>query len=169
MILKVYAHKDETGALFLPEWYDTAEAFLTRFSPQEISDMEFAQAHDVWPGIKIMLDDCYSYVNGSIIEWVDITPEVLHKHLKDRKDVLPLFVIDDNEDRIRDVIYQRGLFNDADKYSNNLKETEVEWVQIYTEQLKKECQKYGFPYISIEKNENDIQKILPLIENHFEI
>jgi len=167
--MKVYAHKDETGWLFLPEWYDTPETFLTHFSAQEISDMEFAQAHDVWPGVETMLSDCYSYTDGCIIEGVNITPEILHKHLNWREDILPIFIVDDNKERIREVVYTRGLFSDANKYSDDLKEKEVEWVQLFIEKLKQDCKTYDFPCMGIEKNENDVNNILPIVKDHFKL
>lgn len=167
MLMKVYAHRDDTGWLFLPEWHDTPETFLGHFSTQEIVDMEFAQAHDVWPGIKTMLDDCYSYVDGCIIEWVNITPEIINTHLKDRTDVFPLIVIDDNLERIREVIFNRWLFSDADKYSDELKQKELDWVILFIETLKADCEKYDIPYISTEKKDSDIEKVLLLIQNYF--
>ena len=168
MLMKIYAHREDTGWLFLPEWLDTAETFLNHFSAQEITDMEFSQAHDVWPGIQTMINDCYSYVNGCIIEWVNITPELAAKKLSWRDDVLTLFVVDEDKQRIRDVIYTRWLFADAKEYSDEYKEKEVEWVQLYIEHLKEDCKKYDFPCISIEKQDSDVKKILPLVNDFFE-
>lgn len=167
MLMKIYAHRDETGGLFLPEWHDTAETFLWHYSVQEIVDMEFAQAYDVWPWVQKMLDDCYSYPNGCIIEWVNITPEVVKQNLSLRNDVFPIFIVDDDQERIKDVIYTRWLFGDAKSYSDDLKQKEVEWVKVFIEKLKDDCEKYNFPCISIEKKENDIEKILPLIQKYF--
>ena len=164
MLMKIYAHKDETGWLFLPEWHDTVDTFLWHYSPVEIVEMEFAQAHDVWPWIQTMIDDCYSYPDGCIIEWVNITPELAAKNLSWRSDVLTLFVVDEDEQRIRDVIYTRGLFADAKNYSDEYKKKEAAWVQLYIEQLKEDCQKYGFPCISVEKQDSDTEKILPLVK-----
>ena len=167
MLMKIYALRDETGWLFLPEWHDTVDTFLGYYSPEEIVEMEFAQAHDVWPGIQTMIDDCYSYPDGCIIEWVNITPKLAAKHLSWRDDVLTLFVTDNNEQRIRDVIYTRWLFADAKKYSDTYKEKEVEWVQLYIEQLREQCEKYDFPCISVNKQNNDVEKILPLVAEYF--
>jgi len=167
MLMKIYAHREDTGWLFLPEWYDTPETFLNWFSTQEIVDMEFAQAHDIWPGIQTMIDDCYSYVNGCIIEWVNITPELIQTKLWDRPDVFPVIIIDDDIQRVRDVIFSRWLFADAKLYSDDLKEKEVAWVELFIEKLKTDCKKYNIPYISTQKKDSDIEKILPLIEKHF--
>jgi len=131
--------------------------------------MEFAQAHDVWPWVETMLRDCYSYIDGCIIEWVNITPEIVHKNLDSRENILPIFIVDDNEERIKEVIYNRWLFSDADTYSDDLKEKEVEWVQIFTQKLKQDCKTYGFTCINIEKNENDLNKVLPHIKDYFKM
>jgi len=168
MLMKIYAHREETGWLFLPEWHDSVETFLGHYTVEEITDMEFAQAHDVWPGIQTMINDCYTYANGCIIEWVNVTPEVVHKNLKNRPDVFYIIIIDDNIDRIRNVIYTRGLFADAKSYSDEYKEKEVQWVKLFTEKLKSDCEKYDIPYISTEKKDSDIKKILPLVDDFFE-
>jgi len=167
MLMKIYAHRDDTGWLFLPKWHDTVEAFLGHYSAQEITDMEFAQAHDVWPGIQTMIDDCYTYTNGCIIEWVNITPELIHTKLWNRPDVCPLIIIDDDMQRVRDVIFSRWLFSDAKDYSDELKEKEVEWVGLFIDILKADCEKYNIPYISTQKKDSDIDNILPLIHEYF--
>lgn len=166
-LLKVYAEREETWWLFLPKWYDTAETFLERFSVEEIVDMEFAQAFDVYPWVKVMLDDSYSYVNWCIIEWVNITPEIIHTYLQERDDILPIIVIDENLERIRETVYSRWLFDAADTYDDTYKEKEVEWVELFLERTKKDCEKYGISCVSIEKNESDTEKILSLVNSHF--
>lgn len=167
MLMKVYAHREDTGWLFLPEWHDTLETFLGHYSVEEIVDMEFAQAHDVWPWVKTMIDDCYTYVNGCIIEWVNITPEVIHKNLWERKDVLPLIIIDENIERIREVIFTRWLFTDAKLYSDEYKEKEVAWVSLFIQKLKEDCKKYDIPYISVSKTDTDTEKIISAIDSYF--
>jgi len=167
MLMKIYSHREDTWWLFLPEWLDTPETFLTHFTAQEISDLEFAQAHDVWPWIELMLNDCYSYKNGCIIEWANITPELIHQKLWDRPDVFSLIIIDDDIQWVRDVIFSRWLFWDASSYSDELKEKEVQWVWLFIDKLKTDCEKYDIPYISTEKKDCDIEKILPLIHEYF--
>jgi 2-phosphoglycerate kinase len=167
LLMKIYAHREETWGLFLPEWNETAEKFLNNFSTEEIVDMEFAQAHDVWPGVQSILDTCYTYVNWCIIEGVNISPETIHLNIKDRKDIFPIIVVDDDIDRIREVIYTRGLFDDANKYSDVLKEKEVDWVSLYIQRLKTDCEKYSIPYISTQKSDQDVHKLLPLIHDYF--
>ncbi len=168
-ILKIYANKEKKQKLFLPKWYETAKKFLEYFSAQEISDMEFKQAEEVWPWIEAFLYDNYGYWEWIIIEWVWIVPELINKHTFYNKDVFPIFIYDDNKERTRKVIFERWLFEDAKNYPDDLKEKEIEWVEIFTDRIKKQCNEYNLKCMEFNKNDNDTKKILDEIEKYFKI
>ncbi len=147
-----------------PTLYDTqdctAEEFLTKYTPQEISDMEYKQGNDVWPAVLGILQNSSDWKDGGVIEGVNILPHLVNQEYKNKHQVKVLFLVDLNEDRIRDVVYNRGLYGNADTYSDDVKETEVEWVSIFAKRIKEEAMKHKLPCIEITKSKEDISKII---------
>lgn len=158
-----YAKREDYPNLPLPEGYDTADKFLTHFSAEEIVDMEFAQGKDVWPGIKYLIEEEYAWKEGVIIEGVNITPELAHEY-KDTENVKVIFLVDEDADRLREVVYSRGLWDKADTYSDDLKPKEIEWAILFSKKLMDEAKKYGYSHLEIEKNSNDIDKIIKILK-----
>lgn len=68
-----------------------------------------------------------------------------------------------NVEQIRAVIYKRGLWNDAYKYSDKVKEVEVEWTYLFNAWLEKEAKKYGYPLYEIKKWDFPMADILKLV------
>ena len=75
-----------------------------------------------------------------------------------------MFLTSNNLNKIRKVIFTRGLWDDADKYPDTVKEKEVEWVVAYNNWIISEAEKYNFQLINID-NENYYEKIKNIIEN----
>ncbi len=166
-ILKIYADKEKEKWLFLPKGYETATKFLNHFSPQEISDMEFEEWKYVWPWIMEFINNNNAYRSWIIIEWVWITPELIKKNILWLKQCFPIFIFDNDDNRTKNVIYNRWLFEAAKNYSDSLKEKEIEWVKIFTKRIKKECKEYNIKCIEIEKKDSDTDKIIKEIKNYF--
>jgi len=139
-----------------------AVKFLNKYSSKEIVDIVNKESIEVWKGVKAILDT--DYVWGSyIIEGVAILPNLVSKLKK--KNVKVLFLVDEDVGRIRKSIFTRGLWDDAKKYSDSVKEKEVEWVIAFNEYIKKEAKKYGFPVVSIGNRENYLKEIERIINN----
>jgi len=162
-IIRPYAKREEYPDLLLPEGSETAEDFLTRFSAEEIADMELAQAKDVWPAVKYLIEEKYGWKNGVIIEGVNITPELVHEY-KDQKHIKAIFLVDEDADRMRDIVYSRGLWDSADTYSDDLKPKEIEWAMLFSHKLKLEAEKFGYPCIEVEKDSNDLQRVVETLK-----
>ena len=72
-----------------------------------------------------------------------------------------MFIGDHDIERVRNVVFTRNFAgDDASSYPDSVKEKEVAWVVLYSKMLKSEAEKYNFPFIEIEKNDNDLQKVL---------
>ena len=76
-----------------------------------------------------------------------------------------VFLIDLDEDRMRKVVYERGLYDRADKYSDDVKEKEVEWAMLFTHRLKREALKCGFPCVDVTKTNTDLAAVIEAIES----
>lgn len=163
--LRGVVKRSELPKLFNPEGFD-GEKFLTHFSATEIAQMEFSQSEAVWPGIKAFIDSDYTWVNGLIIEGVNILPKLVHKDFADMKNVKAIFVNDNNKDRIHATIHRRGLWDAADKYPDYVKEKEIEWVLEFSKILKQQAYKFNYPWLELEKNENDINSLFKIIKEN---
>lgn len=143
----------------------SAEEFLTRYSVQEISDMEFAQGKDVWPAVTALLQSNKDWNRGCIVEGVNILPElVANTDYPNKSLVKAVFLIDLDEDRMRKVVYERGLYDSADKYSDDVKEKEVEWAMTFTHRIQKEAVELGFPCIEISKTDDDLSRVIDALD-----
>jgi hypothetical protein len=119
--------------------------------------MEFRQGIAAWAGNKKLIEDDYTWRQGFIVEGVNILPELIPT-LETSSDIRPIFLIDDSEERMREVVFGRGLWEDAHKYPDDVKEKEVEWATIFSKRLEKSALEHGYPVVKIEKNsEKDLQ------------
>ena len=168
-IIRDYASRERYPDLLLPEGFDTAEKFLNNFSAQEIAEMEYRQSYDVWPAIKYLIEENSSWEKGVIIEGVNIIPELIAENTIEHSNVQAIFIIDEDYDRLRDVVYGRGIWDRADSYTDDLKPKEIEWVTLYTGLIKASAEKYGYPILKVEKNENDFTKALLILKDKLEI
>ncbi len=90
-------------------------------------------------------------------------PHLVAKEIADDKQIRPVFLIDEDVERIRKVVFSRGLWGDADTYSDDVKEKEVEWALLFSSRLKTEVKNYGYPLVEVEKDGNDFKKVLDVL------
>lgn len=147
--------------VFTPDGY-TAERYLTEFSADEIVQQTIEHGEALWLVVARFIEDAYSWPKGFIIEGVDILPRLI-KDLESDELIYPLFIVDENADRIREVVFTRGLWDDADTYSDDVKEKEVEWALLFSHYIKKEAIKYNFPWVEVNKNEDDLKAVLNVL------
>lgn len=139
-----------------------ATEYLTKNSAQDIVNHQNIESKDVWKGTKAFIETDYVW-NSFLIEGIAILPELISQ-LKEKENVIPIFLIDDNLERIRKTIFTRGLWDDADKYPDNLKEKEIEWVIAFNSFIKQEAKKYNYQTIEIGNQKDYLAKILKLIK-----
>jgi 2-phosphoglycerate kinase len=142
----------------------TAESYLKKYSVEEIVDEEKAEAEAVWVGVKWFIENDYTWEDGFIIEGVGILPHLVARDFKKKTEIKSVFLVDEDSARIRDVVFNRGLWADASTYSDEVKEKEVEWVMLFGHNLKAETEKYDYPLISICKQKEDFQALLKVLE-----
>jgi len=140
-----------------------AVEFLTRKTAKEIVKHQNDESLSVWKGVRALIDT--DYVWGTfIIEGVAILPNLVKKLSTKNKKIQAVFLVDDNVKRIRKTIYTRGLWDDADKYPDSVKEKEVEWVLEYNNYITREAKKYGFPVIKIGNRKDYLNQIKKLVK-----
>ena len=140
-----------------------AEKFLTRFTAEEIVDKEIAQSKAAWLGVKAFIEHDYTWPEGFIIEGVNILPQLVAADFGANTQVQAIFLVDHNQDRMRKVIYERGLWGDAHTYPDTVKEKEVEWSTLFGKRLEAEAKKHGYPYIEVHKSDEDTDRVLAVL------
>lgn len=124
----------------------SAEQYLTTYSPQQIVDNQIEESLDVWMGVRALIETDYSWKNY-IVEGVAILPQLVSQLLIEENEIKPIFLVDSDKERTRKVIFERGLWDDADTYPDSVKEIEVEWATLFNEYIRQESNKYGYkPY-----------------------
>lgn len=161
-IMKSVADRGSFPELFNDTDY-SAEDFLNKFLAQEIADMVFRQSIETWNGIQELIENDWTWRSGVVIEGVNILPFLVKESYGENNNVKAVFLSDSNEQRISQVVYNRGLFDDADKYSDSVKAKEVEWVKIFNKKLIEDATMAGYPVVDIAKNSDDLQKVLELL------
>lgn len=162
-LMRIVADRNKLPKLFEPEGYD-AERFLTEFSAREIVNREFEQAEATWPAIQMFVNEDYTWDNGFIIEGIAILPHLVAKDFGQNQNIKTIFLVDEDADRIRDVVFHRGLWDDADKYPDSVKEKEIDWALLFSHELKTEAEKFGYPCVEVSKNKDDLRTLLKCLE-----
>ncbi len=156
-VMRSATTKEQNPKLFTPGGFTTAEEFYAHFSVEDIVNTEYEQAEVTWPGILEMVRDYYAWSEGCIIEGVALWPDLVKKYYKDASVV---YLIDEDKERVSDVVYKRGVFGAADSYSDSVKPKEVEWLLLFAKRLKEQAEECGHDCFQVEKNDNDLKRVL---------
>lgn len=141
----------------------TAEEYFAKFTNEEIAQNEFAQSSEVWPGITAFIDENWDWRNGFVVEGVNITPSLVKKTYGDNPEVKALFISDTNTSHIEKVVYERGLFDGAKNYTDEVKPREVKWVKIYDTILREDATAAGYAVVDVAKEATDIDRLVSLL------
>jgi len=139
-----------------------AVEFLTHNTVDEIIQHQNQESLEVWKGVSALVETDYVW-RSFLVEGIAILPGLVSGLNDAKKEVEAVFLVDENEKRIRDVVFTRGLWDDADKYPDDVKEKEVEWVMAFNKWIKEEAKKYDFPVVEIGDRDSYIDKVKQLI------
>ena len=130
--------------LFYGEGLDVESFYRAYDTPQKVLAGEIDQGEDVEKGVIALLE-CYLPWEQLVIEGIGITPEfaVTLQEQFPKIEFENTFLFDNDLPRIRERVWQRGLWDLADTYPDYIKEKEVEWVVLYNEFYKEEAKKYN--------------------------
>jgi len=164
--MRKIVRKEDYPALFLHSNYTSklAVEFLSHNTAEEIVKHQNKESIAVWKGVKALIETDYVW-KSFIIEGVAILPSLVSGLIKRNKNIQVVFLIDEDIDRVRKTIFTRGLWDDASKYSDSVKEKEVEWVVAFNNYITKEAKKYRLPVVSIGDRKDYINKVKRLIKN----
>lgn len=155
-----------------PDLFDlegiTAEEYLITHTAQEVVEEQNRESEDVWKGVSkfISVVTEWSGWESYLIEGVAVLPHHVFELTKTKRNTKVLFLIDKNEERLRKVIYTRGLWDDANKYPDSVKEKEVAWCLKFNEWLEQEVRRYNLPLLVLEATQRDtmIKQALQILQ-----
>jgi len=136
----------------------SAEDYLSSHTPSQVVDDQNKESYEVWKGVKALIEVDWMW-DSFIIEGVGILPELIHRDFPNNKFIKPIFLLNKSKKRIREIVFERGLWADANKYPDKLKEKEVEWVVCFNEWLEKELKKYKYPIVEFEGNDIPMSRV----------
>jgi 2-phosphoglycerate kinase len=162
-IMRTVANRGDHPKLFNPEGYD-AERFYNAFSPEEIVGIEIGQGEAAWTGIRALIEHDYTWPQGFVVEGVNLLPHLIARDLPADANVRTVFVTEADPDRIRDVVFARGVWDDVNRTSDAAKEKELAWITRYDAWLRTEALAYGFPVVALDKDDRDLGRILEALK-----
>lgn len=141
---------------------EMAVEFLTENTPEEIVKHQNDESAEVWKGIRALIETDYVW-KSFIVEGVAVLPHLVADLKIPNKNIQPLFLLDEDEERIRETVFTRGLWDDADKYPDSVKEKEIAWVLAFGKFIKAEAEKYGFPCVTVQNRESCFKEVKKLV------
>lgn len=159
-----YPNLFQHGDAGMPAGPDQAVEFLNHNTAEQIVEHQNKESEDVWKGVRGFIESDYSW-GDFIVEGVAILPKfVATQEWKINKEIKTVFLIDEDKDRVRHTIFTRGLWDEANTYTDDVKEKEVEWVFAFNDYIKEEAKKHNFPVVSIGNRDNYINEVKLLIK-----
>ncbi len=137
--------------------------YLNNNPPSIVVEDEIKEGICVWDGVKALIETNYVW-KSYIVEGIAILPELVKDLSLEDVDIRVLFLIDDDAEKIREKIFTRGLWDDADKYPDSVKEKEIEWVLAFNKFIKEEANKYNYPVIRVGNYTDHINKIMDMLK-----
>lgn len=153
---EVVREKDYSNLFYFTK--KTAKNYLTSHTPEQIVKDQNNESIDVWKGVKSFISSDYNW-QFYIIEGVAVLPRFISEDLSDNKSIRSIFLLNNNEERIKKIIFKRGLWSNSNKYPDNLKSIEVKWVIKFNAWLKKELKKYKYPLIEFNGDDIPISEV----------
>ena len=145
----------------------TAEEHYKKHSVAETIKFEKLRDQDVFKGIKSFIEKNDDW-EECIIEGISLHPKFISQLNSEDYEIYPIFLVDNDEKRIKDILVTRGLWDDAHTYEDWVKDIEEEYLIKTNQYYMKECEKYKLKYFEIaEKRQETTKKIFTYLESKF--
>ena len=148
--MKRLTRLEDYPRLFYDYQLDVEDFYRQYDTAQKVMQGEIDQGNDVEKGIEALLK-CELTIERLIIEGIAITPEFAVRIQQDLPNIQfeATFLFDDDVERIKKRIYERGLWGPRDSYPDYIKDKEVDWVVLYNDFYRNEAHKHKFPLLHI--------------------
>jgi 2-phosphoglycerate kinase len=162
-IMRTVADRRMHPKLFNPEGYE-AETLFNAFSAEQLVEIEVDQGEAAWIGIRALIERDYTWPQGFVVEGVNLLPHLIRRDFGDSADIRAVFVTEAEPERMREVIFTRGIWDDAGRYPDSVKEKELAWVIQVDAWLKDQAPAHGFPVVALRKDAGDLGRILEALK-----
>jgi 2-phosphoglycerate kinase len=162
-IMRTVADRRTHPKLFNPEGYD-AESLFNAFSAEQLVEIEVGQGEAAWTGIRTLIEHDYTWPQGFVVEGVNLLPHLIRRDFGDSADIRAVFVTEAEPKRMREVIFTRGIWDDAGRYPDSVKEKELAWVIQYDAWLRDQARAHGFSAVALRKDARDLGRILEALK-----
>lgn len=126
---------------------------------KEVLSEEIENNEEIWGGVERFIKSPFPW-EAVIVEGVAILPHLVAS--LDIK-VSPIFIIDTDEKRIAETIYQRSLLPWIQTKTEEQRGSKVAYIMSFNNFIKTEAQKHHFPVIEVLKSNQDIEKVIELL------
>lgn len=134
--------------------------FDARFSDslEESIDLELKKAEIIWGGVFEFIEQNYPW-EGCVIEGSAILPLFVARDLKDRQDMLPIFIVQSDES-IMQVIEERSKDPWINTKTPEQKKMKAELTILFNDAIKNQAIKYSLPLYELDGFKDNYEKIL---------
>jgi 2-phosphoglycerate kinase len=162
-IMRTVADRRLHPTLFNPEGYGATNLF-DAFSTEELVEIEVAQGEAAWTGIKALIERDYTWPQGFVVEGVNLLPHLIARDFPGAADVRAVVVTETEPERMREVIFTRGIWDEAGRYPDSVKNKEFAWVLQLDAWFKDQALAHGFPVVALHKDDKDLGRILEALK-----
>ncbi len=134
----------------------TAEQYYQKFPTAKAAlEEEIIQGKDVETGVISLLAIQKLAWEIAVIEGIAVTPNLTRKlkELYAGVTQTTTFLYDDDLDRIKRRVFDRGLWGPSGTYPESIKPIQVEWTILYNGWYRDEAQKYGYDVTLVQENQ----------------
>lgn len=140
-----------------------AVEYYKKYTLKQIIELQNAESREVWKGIEALIKTDYVW-KSFIVEGVAILPDLVSRAKENDREIQAVFVADENLDRIRKTIHERGLWAAPDKYPDSVKEKEIQLIKEFNNWTIRECSKFDYPLIKVGDRSSLLRRTLNLIK-----
>jgi 2-phosphoglycerate kinase len=128
----------------------SAERYLATYRPRQVVRWEAAEAVAVWAALPAFLA-ANDHWDQCIVEGISVLPELVRAAPLDPSvhATRAVFVVDDDPARVRRVVYERGVWDDAASYSDDVKPVEVAWVRLFARWVTASARRHQLPVVRV--------------------
>lgn len=123
---------------------------------KEVLSEEIENNEEIWKGVERFIKNPFPW-EAVIIEGVAILPHLVAS--LDIK-VSPIFIIDTDEKRVAEAIYQRSLLPWIQTKTEEQQRKRVAYIIEFNNFIMSEAEKYNFPVIEVSKSNQDIERVI---------
>jgi len=158
--LQVLFKEDRKNNLFLLKW--SAKEHYSKYSIEDTLEMEYKRDKEVFKWIKPFIEHNKDW-DFYIMEWISFHPEFIWELDFNNIEIFPIFLVDQNYDRIKSILKTRWLWG----IEHETKKIEAEYLKLANNNYLNEAKKYDLKYFILDMNRKksieEIKKYIRLI------